>query len=333
MPTSVFALPATLVLLCGLTLAGCAAQPANAPQSLPSHSPQPAHAQSSDASGTAPEAGPSQTAASANTASVGTAPAPGAFALPPTTGVFDYQLGGAHPTADGRPLDVVVRDASAAPQPGAYSVCYVNAFQTQPDESAEWLARDEERLRRGSAPLLLRTPAGEPVRDPDWPDEYVLDPSAEEQRDGILEHLAPVITACADDGFDAVEFDNLDTWTRFPAISEAGAGALARSLTAQAHAAGMAAGQKNAAEVAATAQHDLGFDFAVTEECAVWDECRAYTDVYGEHVLQIEYPDALAEAGLTFAEACAAPGRAPLTLLRDRGLTPPGDEAHVYAAC
>ncbi|MFC7876938.1 endo alpha-1,4 polygalactosaminidase [Isoptericola sp. NPDC057391] len=251
-----------------------------------------------------------------------------AVALPPTSGVFDYQLGGAYDEVDpghgATPIDVVVRDATADPLPGAYNVCYVNGFQTQPDDAEAWLEREE---------LLLHDADGELVIDPDWPDEHVLDPSTAEQRAGILEVLGPVVTGCADAGFEAVELDNLDTWTRFDAIDEAGAHALARAYVDLAHDAGLAVAQKNAAEITRVAREELGFDLAVTEECAAWDECAAYTDVYGDHVLQVEYPDALDDAGLTFDDVCSRDDRAPLTILRDRDLVAAGENGYVYDAC
>lgn len=247
------------------------------------------------------------------------------YALPPTTGVLDYQLGGAYdevPTGSGpvRP-DVVVRDATADPLPGAYSVCYVNGFQTQPGDADLWRERED---------LLLHAPDGSLVVDPDWPDEYVLDPSTAAQRDGILAILGPAVTGCADDGFDAVELDNLDTWTRFDAIDEAGAHALARAYVDLAHDAGLAVAQKNAAEITEPAHDELGFDFAVTEECAVFGECGAYTDVYGDHVLHVEYPGPLAAADLTFADVCARDDRAPLTVLRDLDLVTPAADVSGY---
>lgn len=241
-----------------------------------------------------------------------------AFELPPTSGVLDYQLGGAYDEVDtgSGPVtpDVVARDATASPLGGAYNICYVNGFQTQPDDADLWLDHED---------LLLHDADGELVIDPDWPDEFVLDPSTAAQRDGILDVLGPVVTGCADDGFDAVEIDNLDTWTRFDRIDEAGAHALAAAYVDLAHDAGLAIAQKNAAEITQVAHDDLGFDFAVTEECAVWDECAAYTDVYGDHVLQIEYPGPLAGEGLTFADVCALDDRAPLTVLRDLYLVTP----------
>lgn len=244
--------------------------------------------------------------------------------LPPVSGRFDYQLGAAYEFEGG--LDVVVRNATADPAADAYTICYVNGFQTQPGEADLWLDGNED--------LLLHDATGELVVDPDWPDEYVLDPSTQERRERILGLLGPVITGCADAGFGAVEIDNLDTWTRFtePAtglIERADALALARSYIDLAHGAGLAIGQKNAAE-ATTDGRELGFDFAVTEECAAYDECGSYTGVYGEQVLQIEYTDNLPDG---FDAVCADPDRAPLTILRDRDLVGPGDTAYAYEQC
>lgn len=267
-------------------------------------------------------AGPAASSpSSAPTGTTGTTPS---VTLPPTSGTFDYQLGGGYDAVAGASIDVVVRDASADPLPGAYSICYVNGFQTQPDQADLWAGRED---------LLLHDADGEPVVDPDWPDEHVLDPSTADQRAGILEVLGPVVTGCAEDGFEAVELDNLDTFTRFDAIDEAGAYALARAYVDLAHGAGLAVAQKNAAEITRVAHDELGFDLAVTEECAAWDECAAYTDVYGDHVLQVEYPDALDDAGLTFDDVCVRDDRAPLTILRDRDLVAAGGEGYVYDPC
>lgn len=238
--------------------------------------------------------------------------------LPPDHGGFDYQLGGA---TDVPGLTVVARDATDRPLPGAYNVCYVNGFQTQPGDAADWLAHRRD--------ALLEDASGQPVTDPDWPDEYVLDPSTPEQRATVVDAMAPVIAGCAAQGYAAVELDNLDTFTRFPQIARAGAFELARSYIELAHAHGLAVGQKNAAEYA-SALHALGFDFAVTEECAAYGECGAYTKEYGRRVLQIEYTDNLPEP---FDRVCAAANRAPLTILRDRDLVPAGAPGHVYRQC
>lgn len=239
--------------------------------------------------------------------------------LPPVAGAFDYQLGGAY---DLPGAAVVARDATARPQRGAYNVCYVNGFQTQPGDGADWLARHPA--------ALLWTPAGTPVTDPDWPDEYILDPSTAGRRAAILDALRPAVAGCAQRGFDAVEIDNLDTFTRFPQITRAGALELAAAYIASAHDLGLAVGQKNAVELAGIGRTQLGFDFAVTEECAAFDECAAYRRAYGSHVLEIEYTD---NSPTSFTSVCGSADRAPLTILRDRGLVPAGAPGHVYAQC
>ena len=57
-----------------------------------------------------------------------------------------------------------MRDRRSAPAPGRYNVCYVNGFQTQPDENVFW------RHRMG---LVLRK-QGRPVVDGAW-GEWLLD--------------------------------------------------------------------------------------------------------------------------------------------------------------
>ena len=49
--------------------------------------------------------------------------------------------------------------------------------------------------------------------------------------------------------------------------------------------------------------------------------------------LAIEYPDALAEAGLDADDVCANDQRPPSTIIRDRDLLAPGEPGHVYRAC
>ncbi|QVQ54624.1 endo alpha-1,4 polygalactosaminidase [Spiractinospora alimapuensis] len=245
-------------------------------------------------------------------------------APPPTSGGFDYQLGAAYQPAT--PVSVVVRDSTAPPLDGAYTVCYVNGFQTQPEDSERWLDRPE---------LLLRDSDGDPVVDPDWPGEYVLDPSTPSRREGILEVVGPVITGCAEDGFDAVEIDNLDTYVRFTdttrgRVDPRGAVDLATSYVELANEHGLAVGQKNTVELGDAGRDEIGFTFAVVEECAAHDECDRFTEVYGDHVLQVEYTDDLPEP---FPQVCSSTTRAPLTILRDRGLTAPDDEEYTWEQC
>ncbi|MFE3460507.1 endo alpha-1,4 polygalactosaminidase [Nocardiopsis aegyptia] len=239
---------------------------------------------------------------------------------PPPDGPFDYQLGGAYEPAED--VETVVRDATGQPADGRYSVCYVNGFQTQPQESARWRAEHPD--------LLLRGGDGEPVADPEWPDELLLDTSTAEARAEIARVVGETVAACAERGFDAVEFDNLDSHTRSEGrLTADGNLALASVLVAGAHDLGLAAAQKNAAELTGRARDEAGFDFAVAEECAAFDECPAYTDAYGT-VLVIEYPDTL---DAPFDQVCADPDTPATTILRDRDLVVPGDPGHLRETC
>lgn len=240
-----------------------------------------------------------------------------ALALPPAGATPDYQLGGAYEPADG--VGIVGRDRSDPPAEGIYSICYVNGFQTQPAELDGW-----------DAELLLQRD-GQPVFDPDWPDEALLDTSTAEKRERIAAEVGPWIEGCADAGFDAVEFDNLDSYTRSDgALALDDNLALATLLVAIAHDSGLAAGQKNAAEDAAQLRDRAGFDFAVVEECAAYEECGSFTDVYGDHVIDIEYTDELPRS---FDEMCADSESPTSMVLRDRDLLTPDDEGHVFETC
>ncbi|WP_425837213.1 endo alpha-1,4 polygalactosaminidase [Microbacterium sp. PA5] len=271
------------------------------------------------AMGPAPRATPDGTPAGTPAGTPEGAPAPSSSAVliasPPVAGAPDYQLGGAYEPAT--EVQIVARDRTDPPVGRLYSICYVNAFQTQPGEAADW-----------PADLLLRDAAGEFVVDPDWPDEVIVDTRDAE---AVAAVVSPWIEGCARDGFDAVEFDNLDTYTRTDgALSREDNLAVAGLLVRAAHRAGLAAGQKNAAEDAALLRSEAAFDFAVTEECAAYDECSAYTDVYGDAVIGIEYTDNLPAP---FAEVCASPERPASLVLRDRDLTVPGDPAYVFELC
>ncbi|NIH67862.1 endo alpha-1,4 polygalactosaminidase [Modestobacter marinus] len=241
-------------------------------------------------------------------AAPGTVPAsvPG---LPPGARV-DYQLGGAHPPAEG--VDGVVRDRTDRPAAGLWSACYVNAFQTQPGGAATW---PEE--------LLLHDAAGHRVADPDWPDEFLLDISTAESRAAVLGVVGPWVDGCAADGFDAVEPDNLDSWTRSGGLLDVtDATAMAELLVQRAHRAGLTIAQKNAPDLTGAG---LGFDFAVTEDCGQYAECAAYTDVHGGAVIDVEYTDA------GFERACAVPGIS--VQRRDLLVSVAGSPGHRAAWC
>jgi hypothetical protein len=243
------------------------------------------------------------------------------FELPPANGDFDYQLGGAYPPASA--VDVLSRDRTAQPDPSRYNICYVNGFQTQPDEARFWLDEHPE--------LLLRHPDGEPVVDPEWPDEYVLDIASASNRQQLAEIVGGWIDGCSDAGFQAVEIDNLDTYSRFPGLlDEDDAVGFARLLSARAHAAGVAIGQKNSVELVSR-RSETGFDFAVVEQCNEFsdetgDECNDFVAGYGSQVFIVEYQVDAFETG-----CIAFPGLS--VVLRDRNVTPPDDAAHVRRSC
>ncbi|MET4053068.1 hypothetical protein ABID81_002440 [Frigoribacterium sp. PvP054] len=255
----------------------------------------------------------------AERASASAAPAVDGVELPPEGARFDYQLGGASTVPDG--ATVVARDSTDDPAEGVYGICYVNGFQTQP--GVEW-----------PTDLLVRTADGEPLVDPGWPDEHLFDLSTEAVRQAVAERQASTIDGCADSGYRAVEFDNLDSWTRSDgAFGEDDAVAYATLLVARAHAAGLATAQKNTADLGTRGRDEVGYDFAVTEECDRYDECAAYTDVYGGLVFDVEYTDDLRGAVATVCARVDALDPAPSTIVRDRDLVPATDPAHVYTAC
>jgi hypothetical protein len=214
----------------------------------------------------------------------------------------DYQLGGADAVPER--VGIVVRDRNARPARDAYNICYVNGFQTQPDEKRFW------RARWG---LVLKRRDGRPVVDENW-GEWLLDLRTPAKRRRLAGIVGRWVDGCARDGFDAVEYDNLDSFTRSARLlTRAQALAFARLLTRRAHRAGLAAGQKNLAGYDGTR---IGFDFAVSESCAEFDECGAYVRDYGDQVVMVEYRAA------AFREACAAYGDTHPVVLRDLALRP-----------
>ncbi|NYJ20130.1 hypothetical protein HNR05_001921 [Leifsonia psychrotolerans] len=212
--------------------------------------------------------------------------------LPPAGAVADYQLGGSYePSPDVR---TVTRESTDQPVPDMYSICYVNGFQSQPGE--HW-----------PLSLLLTDSAGAPMADPGWPDEYFFDISTADNRTDLAQRLTTSIERCASSGFQAVEFDNLDSYTRTGgALSRADAVNFAALLVDAAHDRGLAAGQKNAPDLAHQGATSIGFDFVVSEECFRYTECESYTRAYGANVIDIEYVDDLLG---TIADVSASPGR------------------------
>ena len=251
-----------------------------------------------------------------------------AIAPLPANVQWDYQIGGDYPPPSG--AGVVVRDWFAgAPEPGAYSVCYVNAFQTQDDEAG--VARPDERSAwpRG---LVLRGLGS----DPNWGGEYLVDLRSAAKRRRAARWVAPMLRRCAEQGFAAVELDNLDSWTRFDGTPLAGrvpfgrraAVDYAARLTRRAHALGLAVAQKNTVQLTRReALGRIGFDFALAEECGRYRECAGYRRLYSDRVLAVEYRPR------DFERACDAVGDSIAVILRDRRVSRRGTARYRYAAC
>jgi hypothetical protein len=238
----------------------------------------------------------------------------------PAGAPVDYQLAEAYPVPPG--TGIVARDSTAEPASGVYSICYINGFQSQPGETAQWLAEHPELVLGG---------ADDPVVDANWPDEIIFDTSTAAKRAAIAARLQSTIERCADSGFDAIEIDNLDSFMRSGGALTADDNIALVSLFAEsAHRLGLAIGQKNTAELAARLRDEVGFDFAVAEECDRFAECSLYTDVYGGSVIDIEYADDLRD---TFAQACARSDRPPSRVLRDRNLLPDTAAGYVFEVC
>lgn len=248
--------------------------------------------------------------------------------VPPVGADFDYQLGGAYDPPDG--VEVVARDSTEGPAPGLYNICYVNGFQTQPGEGEQWLSDHPD--------LVLRDAAGEPVADPGWPDEYLLDTSTEEKRTAIAQQFLSVLSSCDEKGFDAIEIDNLDSWSRSNgALTADDNVALAVRFADHAHFLGLSIAQKNGAGDSQRLRDQVGFDFAVVEQCMRFSECGDYTDAYDGLVFDIEYPDESGDTGTdavaAFRAACEETGRPESMILRDLGLAPAGDPEYLRQTC
>lgn len=112
-----------------------------------------------------------------------------AVTLPPIHGQFDYQIGG--PYKPNASVTIVDRDMTVAPVPGVYSICYINAFQTQPNQKAWWTKNHPNLLLRANNKL---------VEDPDWPGEYILDTRTAQKRAALAKIVGAWIDQCASKG-------------------------------------------------------------------------------------------------------------------------------------
>ena len=255
---------------------------------------------------------------------------------PPALGQLSYQLGGAYPPPGNTAL--VVRDRTAEISTDvAYNVCYLNLLQTQPDGSAAnpgdygttawWQAHHPE--------LLLRDATGELIVDADW-NEVLFDVSTETNRVHLFAIHQEWIAGCAAAGFDAIEVDNIDANERSDGlVVHDDIRAYMTRVVEYAHDMGLAVAQKNAidpthgfgADGPTFVSETEGFDFAIVEQCAAFDECESYTAVYGDYVYDIEYDAA------DFDQACNAFGHTVSLQLRDLELTVAGTAGHIEQWC
>ncbi|MFE1833503.1 endo alpha-1,4 polygalactosaminidase [Streptomyces sviceus] len=289
-------------LVAALAVAGLGIAAVRAGSDSGSASPAPTGPNSASSGSTGPAAGGESSPSAA-----------AAVTLPPRHVPWDYQIGGAYPPAAG--VRVVSRSYEDAPAPGLYNICNINAFQAESDEESDW-----------DADLLLRDAGGKVVHDTDW-DEAVLDIRTAAKRERIAARLDTWIDACAAKGYQAVEPDNYDSFTRFPSyLKAAQAEALMKLVAAHAHAKGLAVAQKNTAELVSD-RASVGLDFAIAEECAEYDECGTFADAFDDNVLVVEYT----KRGL--AAACATWSGSLSVVRRDAEVVPEGADGFLRETC
>ena len=166
---------------------------------------------------------------------------------------------------------------------GAKAICYVDAGTDEPFRPDHQAYVDFDTGCGG----CLR---GKPVsgfRDERW----LNIGDAQGQRTFILGQVGARLDRCKADGFDAVEFDNVEGYANTTgfALAETDQLVFNTSLANLAHARGLTAALKN----------DLGqvpallpyFDMAVNEQCQEFDECDALAPFIGagKAVFQVEY--------------------------------------------
>ncbi|MEO8261683.1 MAG: endo alpha-1,4 polygalactosaminidase, partial [Pseudolysinimonas sp.] len=264
--------------------------------------------------------------------------------LPPTNGKWDYQIGGPYTPLNN--VQVVSRDRTVAPAPDSagapdrYNICYVNVGQTQPDEgtpnanaygtTAWWLANHPNVILKGSN--------GQPIVDPNW-DEVVFDVRTAAQRAELASVIQPWFLQCKNDGYDAIEPDNIDLEVRSSGLeTHAQVREYLKLLVTYAHSIGMAIGQKNAVtddnenpewqtDGPTFVDGVSGFDFAIAEECGRYDECGTFTAMYPGRVYVVEYNTT------GWNKGCTGWGSTLSVIQRNVDVRPSGSSGYVYKEC
>ena len=274
----------------------------------------------------------------------------GTATLPPANGKFSYQLGGAYTPETG--VQVVSRDRTAPPAgSGYYNICYVNLLQTQPDEEGQSSSNPPYGTTRwwvlNHPELLLADANGDVIVDEDW-NEALFDVRTAAKRTALLGIQSAWFDDCQADGYQAIEPDNLDAFSRSTGlITFAQTKEYLKLVVPYVHDLGLAIAQKNAADSpngyggigSSFVDGSDGFDFAIAEECAAYEECDVYTDEYGALVFEIEYtdnnPDQVRNgvAKTAYSWICQDDGASRSIILRDRDVVLPSDAAYHYEEC
>jgi hypothetical protein len=193
---------------------------------------------------------------------------------------------------------------------GGHAICYVDAG------SIETYRPDYQRFvnfDHGCDGCLIGHPFSKIFSD----ENYANLNNDQGQRDFMLRMNEARVAKCKRAGFDAVEFDVVDTWQTSASrsgwhISARTQLIFNRGLAAIAHRYGLAAGLKN--DLSQIPQLEPAFDFAINEQCFQYHECdpleRFVND--GKAVFTVEYrtaPKAFCgkAEGLGFSSIVKAP--------------------------
>ena len=173
---------------------------------------------------------------------------------------------------------------------GGKAICYLDAGTDEPFRPDHQAYLDFDAACGGC--LLGRSVAG-------FAEERWLDIDDERgQRTFVLGRVAARLERCRADGFDAVEFDNVEGYanrTGLP-LSQGAQLLFDTALANLAHARGLAVALKNDLEqIPALLPY---FDMAIDEQCQEFEECDALTPFVaaGKPVFQVEYRSSAAGA-------------------------------------
>ena len=166
---------------------------------------------------------------------------------------------------------------------GAHAICYVDAGTA---ESFRPDYQDYVTFNNAHGGALFGKPVG------GFRNEFWLNINNNVgQRDFILSEVAKRVDRCKADGFDAVEFDNVDAYQNRTGLTISADTQLLfnTALANLAHSKGLTVGLKN--DVGQVGDLQPYFDFAINEQCQQYNECTTL-DAFlsaGKAVFQVEY--------------------------------------------